>query len=294
MSHGAINRDTRKARVARFLRAEHSNGRISWLPRLLALGMLAGLAHRLEAQECPRPTLPAYAHNDYANPRPLVDALTLGFHGVEADVFLVDGVLRVGHDKRTARTGGMLDSLYLAPLRAHVARCGTLTTDGRPFLLTIEIKEASSATYDAVRALLAGYRGLLEHSGADPALSVVLVGWSPPTSPAEGSIDALIGVQYRLVRTDARRLDTLGTRVHLISLDYGKTIGRWWRTSGGRRQWWNALRTARAAAPDRLIRVHNVPVDSAIYVRLYDAGVDLIGTKQLAESERILRSLDKR
>lgn len=275
------------------IRAERSNGRISWWSRLLALGILAGVAHRIEAQECPHSTLPAYAHNDYANPRPLVDALTLGFRGVEADVFLVDGVLRVGHDKRAARTGGTLDSLYLAPLQAHIARCGALTADARPFLLTIEIKEASSPTYDAVRALLAEYRGLLERRGANSALSIVLVGWSPPASPAEGSIDALIGVQRRLVRTDTGRLSALDTRVHLISLDYGKTIGRWWRTSGGRRQWWNALRAARAAAPDRLIRVHNVPVDSAIYVRLYDAGVDLIGTKQLAESERILRSLGR-
>lgn len=275
------------------IRAGRSNGRVSWWPRLLALSMLTGVADRIEAQECPRSTLPAYAHNDYANPRPLVDALALGFRGVEADVFLVDGVLRVGHDQRTARTGGTLDSLYLAPLRSRIARCGALTTDGRSFLLTIEIKEASPPTYDAVRTLLASYRELLERHGANPALSVVLVGWSPSASPADGSIDALIGVQHRLMRTDTWRPNTPDARVHLISLDYGKTIGRWWRTSGGRQQWWKALRAARAAAPDRLIRVHNVPVDSAIYVRLYDAGVDLIGTKQLAESERILRSLGR-
>ena len=38
---------------------------------------------------CTRGTLPAYAHNDYANARPLTDALSLGFRGAEADVFLV-------------------------------------------------------------------------------------------------------------------------------------------------------------------------------------------------------------
>lgn len=33
--------------------------------------------------------LPAYSHNDYRNRRPLLDALELGFRGVEADVFPV-------------------------------------------------------------------------------------------------------------------------------------------------------------------------------------------------------------
>lgn len=33
----------------------------------------------------------AQAHNDYYHPRPLRDALELGFASVEADVFLVDG-----------------------------------------------------------------------------------------------------------------------------------------------------------------------------------------------------------
>jgi hypothetical protein len=49
---------------------------------------------------CPRGELPAYAHNDYRNARPLEDALSMGFRGVEVDLVLVDGVLRVGHDRR--------------------------------------------------------------------------------------------------------------------------------------------------------------------------------------------------
>ena len=36
------------------------------------------------------PLLLAYAHNDYRNPRPLRDALSLGYRGVEADLFRVD------------------------------------------------------------------------------------------------------------------------------------------------------------------------------------------------------------
>src|SRR5688572_2079013 len=89
---------------------------------------------------CPRAARPAYAHNDYLNERPLLDALAAGMRGVEADVFLVNGVLRVGHDRDQARGAARFDSLYLAPLHDLVARCGALTEDGRPFLLTVEIK----------------------------------------------------------------------------------------------------------------------------------------------------------
>ena len=54
---------------------------------------------------CPRADLPAYAHNDYRNEAPLSEALALGYSGVEADVYLVNGVLRLGHDRREAQRG---------------------------------------------------------------------------------------------------------------------------------------------------------------------------------------------
>ena len=89
---------------------------------------------------CPGARLPAYAHNDYLNAHPLHDALSLGYQGVEADVFLVNGELQLGHDRRAAARDGNFETIYLAPLRAIVARCGTLTADRQPFLLTLEIK----------------------------------------------------------------------------------------------------------------------------------------------------------
>lgn len=125
---------------------------------LLTLCIVEGALRPLAAQEtCPSGALPAYAHNDYANPRPLHEAVERGFRGVEADVFLVADAVRVGHDRRAARRGGTLQALYLEPLRALVARCGRLTADGQPFLLTIEIKERSRPTYDPLVGLLRRY-----------------------------------------------------------------------------------------------------------------------------------------
>lgn len=261
--------------------------------RALARLLILAAPIALPAQSgCPRGTLPAYAHNDYENARPLTDALTLGFRGAEADVFLVDGVMRVGHDRRAARAGGSLEALYLAPLQALVARCGQLTADGRPFFLALELKEASAVAHDSLVALLGRYRELLEASppashGA-PALDVVLVGWHPSTAPVASAADALVGWQRRIANAGGSQPTPPDARVRLLSLDYGKTMGRWWVTAAGRRRWLAWLRAVKASAPDRVLRVHNVPVDGRIYAALLATGVDLIGTKQLSETARLL------
>jgi len=240
-------------------------------------------------EPCPRGVLPAYAHNDYANPQPLTGALRLGFRGVEADVFLVDGVLRVGHDRRRARTGPSLETLYLEPLRAVVDRCGALTADGRRFLLTVEIKERSLPTYDALVALMARYGDLVagaDSTGRGPPVEVVLVGWHPPPASMRGA-DTAFGLQYRLTRAEPG-LPDLDPRVRLLSLDYGKTLGRRRVTPAGRQRWLATLRSAKAAAPGRLLRVHNLPADRLLYGELLDAGVDLIGTERPTETARLL------
>src|SRR4051794_7241519 len=69
-----------------------------------------------------KPLLNAHAHNDYAHPRPLFDALDQGFTSVEADVFPVDGELLVGHNRRDLKPDRTLETLYLAPLADRVEK----------------------------------------------------------------------------------------------------------------------------------------------------------------------------
>jgi hypothetical protein len=113
------------------------------------------------------PVLPAYAHNDYANPHPLYDALELGFWGVEADILLRGGELRVAHDASATRPGRSLEALYLRPLRAIVRKCGHVIPRSAPFLLNVELKERSRAGYDSLIALLERYTDLFETPSAD-------------------------------------------------------------------------------------------------------------------------------
>ncbi|MGH9889117.1 MAG: hypothetical protein ACREBE_26525, partial [bacterium] len=236
---------------------------------------------QLPAQsDCPRGTLPAYAHNDYLNAHPLDNALSLGYQGAEADVFLVNGTLQLGHDRRAAAQDGTFEALYLAPLRALVERCGALTADGQPFLLTLEIKEESRPTFDTLVAVLGRYRDLFSPDSsqanasghAAPAVQAVLVGWYPPGFA--DSISVPLSRQARLQRANGPPPDAADRGVGLISLDYAETIGRRWATPSRRRHWLSAIRETKAGFPALRIRVYHVPVKERVYRDLLAAGVD--------------------
>jgi glycerophosphoryl diester phosphodiesterase len=103
----------------------------------------------------------AHAHNDYDHRRPLQDALDRGFNSVEADVWLVDGELRVAHDLPAAVPGRNLESLYLKPLADRVrANHGQVYKNGRDFQLLIDIKSDGPSTYAAIDKALQKYRGI--------------------------------------------------------------------------------------------------------------------------------------
>jgi hypothetical protein len=239
------------------------------------------------AASCPRGALPAYAHNDYRNAHPLADALRLGFRGVEADLVLVDGVLRVGHDRREARRGPTFEAAYVAPLAALVTRCGALVPGDVPFLLTVDLKEPDRAAYDTVLAVLA--RHVPHACGAAP-IEVVFVNWHPASPPTlrgwrvshHAAITTVAGPVPRAAA------DT----VRLLSIDYARTIGRPWRTRAARQRWAAALRAARHAHPQARLRVHHVPPRAHVYAWLFAAGADLIGSRELAATRALLAARD--
>jgi len=223
--------------------------------------------------------LPAYAHNDYRNRRPLFDALALGYRGVEADVFRVGNVLLVGHKRSEARAPNTLSRLYLEPLLARQRACGYLLADRAPFFLNIEIKEPDSTAFTLLLKELSNYPELL------PSLRVTLVGWWP---------SAVAGLRHQLVvqRGGAPMVPADSASIGLVSIDYGKVFR--WRGSG-------AISAADRAAISRAValatrmgvplRVHHAPEDRRVYAWLLKEGVALIGVTNLERSRALLSGL---
>ncbi len=259
---------------------------------LEAMALTAGLigTSAQPAQPCSAPRLlPAYAHNDYYNRHPLEDALALGFQGVEADYVFVDGRLLVAHSRREASETRTLEGLYLAPLRLRVQRCGWVQSPRQTFLLNIEAKEESLDGYRALRQLLRLYPDLLGARGKPGPVKVVLVGWHPPLAQMDTDSGPPVAVQARITRSGLEVPEGDTTLIGMVSLDYGKTMrwnGRGLPTQDDRRTL-ERINEARRLLPGRIIRAHDVPADSAVYHRLLQAGVDLIGLKDLQQGGQL-------
>lgn len=127
----------------------------------------------------------AHSHNDYYNPRPLLDALENGFNSVEADIFLVDNEILVAHDLDKVSKTRSLTGLYLDPLEAIISSSGSeFINQRKTFWLMIDIKSNGSATYKVLHSLLKDYKHILtdysklgkaEGAGFNP-VSIVISG----------------------------------------------------------------------------------------------------------------------
>jgi hypothetical protein len=242
----------------------------------------------LSADSCQTAALlPAYAHNDYRNRRPLHDALALGYRGVEADVFRVGTELVVGHDRAVLRGPSTLAHVYLRPLRDRLHTCGYVLSDSTPFFLNIELKEADPVAFQYLLRQLREVEELFTAQPTGrPAVQVTLVGWWP-------SPDSVTWPDYLRVQLAIEQLDNIpvidSARVAFVSVDYGKFV-RW----GGRGAVPNAAKQTLAAARESArsvaapLRMHHVPVDAAIYRWLMSEGVTLIGVSDLKRSRTIL------
>ncbi|WP_043620518.1 phosphatidylinositol-specific phospholipase C/glycerophosphodiester phosphodiesterase family protein [Nonomuraea candida] len=269
-----------------------------------ALGVLAAagalLLTALPASGAVQPLPRAHAHNDYEHERPLLDALDHGFTSVEADIYLVDGELRVGHDPEDLRPGRTLQSLYLDPLARRV-RHGSVFPGNRhqALQLLVDIKNDGAATYTELDKVLRTYRKMLTtyHKGRvrPGAVTVVISGDRPRE---------LMAAQERRYAFYDGRLSDLGQGdpglIPLISDNWTNHFT--WRGEGEmpaaeRDKLRQIVATAHRdgqrvrfwATPDAA-----GPARDALWRELVAADVDHLNTDDLAGLESFLRAHDDR
>ncbi|GAA4969262.1 hypothetical protein HD597_008746 [Nonomuraea thailandensis] len=260
-----------------------------------ALLLTAVPASATAVQPLPR----AHAHNDYEHERPLLDALDHGFTSVEADIYLVDGELRVGHDPEDLRPGRTLQSLYLDPLAERVRHGSVYPRSRQQLQLLVDIKNNGAATYTELDRVLKSYRKMLTgyHKGRvkPGAVTVVISGDRPR--------DLMAAQERRYAFYDGRMADLGQGDPALIPL-----ISDNWTNHFT----WTGVGEMPAAERDKLRQIVATahrdgqrvrfwatpdtagPARDALWRELVAADVDHINTDDLAGLEAFLRADDGR
>lgn len=264
---------------------------------VIVLGLLAIVTAQVRAQDAGQPTtsarplIRAHAHNDYHHPRPLLDALDHGFCSVEADIFLVDGRLLVGHTTLELKPQRTLQVLYLDPLRRRVQdNGGRVYRDGPQFTLMIDVKTDAGRTYAALAEVLSGYAEMLTsiRNGVveERAVTMIISGNRAEQAVADAPLRH-VGIDGRRVDLDTQRASHL---VPLIS-DNWRSHFRWQGQGPMPDEERQKLRgiVEKAHAKNRRVRFWATPDDPAVWRELVDAGVDLLNADDLPGLERFLR-----
>ena len=232
----------------------------------------------------PVPLRRAHSHNDYVHARPLHEALELGYCSVEADIYLVEGRLLVGHDRKDLKPDRTLEALYLDPLQAIARRNGgRIHRAVATITLLIDIKTEAEATYLALDTVLSRYPDLLTSFSpvqTEPrAVTVIISG--------NRAVDVIARQSSRRAAIDGRPTDLEGSAsaalIPWISANWSDLSK--WRGNGAmpaadreKLSRWVTL----AHQQGRALRFWNTPDTPAMWQLLLEAGVDIIGADHLA------------
>lgn len=234
----------------------------------------------------------AHAHNDYEHTLPLWNALQHGFMSVEADVWLINGVLYVKHFKpKNLEETPTLNKLYLEPLSAIISKQKgrVYPNNPAPFYLMIDIKHEGIATYEALKKMCKPYLPLLE--GENPPLKIFLSGARP--------IEQMLADKHVFMGIDGRPEDIgkgySAADMPVISQRYGK-ITKWKGKTPISEEEFQVLKNLADAChkEGKKLRLWASPETELAWKTLLDAGIDLLNTDKLEEMDLFLQARIKK
>ena len=249
--------------------------------KILLLFFLVSASVSISAQHKQYTVADAHAHNDYMHPVPFYTAWNAGFGSIEADVFPVNGVLLVSHNKEALDPKRTLDSLYLNPLLNELQN-----HRHRKVNLLVDIKEDYK---NSLAILLQELRPLKKYLVSDKnpqnPLAILISGERPP--PAEyknypGYI--FFDDDLKLFHSPAE-----WKRVGLVSLSFQRYSS--WNGEGeipdnDKQKLLHVIDSVHQAG--KKIRFWAAPDNQNSWRRQMDLGVDLIGTDKIQELSSFL------
>ena len=128
-----------------------------------------------------QPPVLIHSHNDYAQRVPFYQAYAQQVSSIEADVFLHDGQLLVGHDVEDLRADMTFEALYVEPIVTLFARNGgrAFRDSDRTLQLMVELKSETDPTLRAVAALLGRWPEVFDPEVNPAAVRVAVTGRVP-------------------------------------------------------------------------------------------------------------------
>lgn len=244
--------------------------------RLLKTLLLAAGLFVAAAAAAQRPIL-IHSHNDYTRRAPFWQAYAQQVYSIEADLFLRDGRLLVGHDPEDLDPKMSFEALYVEPLVALYDRNGGRAWRGsdEELQLMIELKSATRPTLDAVVALLGRWPEVFDTRVNPHAVRIAITGNVP--APADfgrwpeyilfdGAWDADYTpdqlARIALVSTNFRNYSSWNGKGSIIPTELAR------------------VREVidRAHAMGKPVRFWNAPEGTTVYYTFYDLGVDYLNT----------------
>lgn len=159
----------------------------------------------------------AHSHNDYENAKPFTNAFSEGFGSIEADIFPVNGILYVAHNKKNIQPKNTLKALYLDPLLTELQN-----NNNRKVNLLVDIKENHREALSLLEKELQPLVSYLSTPSAAKNITISISGERPPPADYNRYPD------YILFDDDLKLKHTPEEwrRVSLVSLQFDK-ITKW-------------------------------------------------------------------
>lgn len=250
---------------------------------VIFLALACNTSNGLAQQVHQTPLFQAHAHNDYRQKHPLQDALKNGFWSVEADLFLVDGELLVGHSRDELSKERTLRKLYLNPLKNYFQGSKQkLNEKSPPFTLLIDIKTDGEAVYQVLRNQLREYKTLLttcqDGKTIHHPVQVVISG-DRPVEMIEADNPRYAGIDGRLSDLDSDKPSQLMPLISDRWTSHFEYRGKGKMSNAERKKLREIVRQAHAAG--RRVRFWATPESEELWQELVAAGVDHINTDKL-------------
>ncbi len=247
--------------------------RISALFLILA-SVLTGM--NLSAQEYP---VLLHSHNDYWRPVPFWTSYSYKLYSYEADVYLVDGVVCVAHDREDIKFEDNIESLYIEPIvSVYKANGGKPWEDATHGIqLLVDIKDDTDPTMTALTEAFGKYPEVFDRSVNPYGVQIVITGNAPKPEdfdkwPAYMGIDGRLNIEYtpeqleRVVMfseafSNYARWNGKGTMIPEQEAELKKAIDK-------------------AHSMNRPIRFWGTQEYETMYYTFYNLGIDFINTDE--------------